>query len=150
VTGSAVAVGTNINQTFSPTVHNHYAESGQNVTPFSDKTASRPSILEIVEDLGKERKPYEASQIHKHYIGILVSWPVVFYALHEYPHHSGWTVRLASPENTLYGVSIGIDLERYPKLRVLDRGHKAWVDGKIRAIDSATFYLEDGARITLE
>jgi hypothetical protein len=148
VTDSLVAVGTNIHQTYSPTVYNHYAEP-QIAEPFSNRE-SKPTIADIMEDLAKERKPYEANQIPKHYIGLQVCWPISIEGLWQSTFSDTWTVRLASADYERCMVFVVVDIEQCPKLKVVDRGHRAWVKGQIKHVDWGEIYLEDGARITLE
>lgn len=62
-----------------------------------------------------------------------------------------YTVRLASLKDISIAVIIHkVDINDYPKLRVVDRGHRAWVEGTIRDVSSGEICLEDGARIALE
>ncbi len=150
VTDSMVAVGTNINQTFRPTVHNHYVEPAQNADLFSSKVESTPTIADIMNDLDKERKPYEANQVHKHYVGLRVCWPVTVYGVWEGHRGGSWTIRLPSADNDRLAVTVRVDIEDYPKLKVVERGHRAWVEGRIRDVNTGDVYLEDGAQITLE
>lgn len=147
VSDSMVAVGTNINQ--SSIVHHHHAEPPQSVDPFYGKVESKPSIVEIMEDLAQERKPYEANQRYKHYAGLPVCWPVTVYGVWENPLEDTWTIRLESEAGDRNGVIVEIDIKKYPKLKVVARGHRAWVEGTIRKVDSDV-YLAKGAMITLE
>ncbi len=153
VSDSMLAVGTDINQTFSPTVHIHQVEPARDEGSFSSKVESRPTIVEIMDDLNKERKPYERTQVHKHYIGLPVCWPVTFYGVWPPPSYlrdPSWSVRLHSIHNERYGVNLHLDLEQYPRLKIADRGHRAWIEGQIQRADSEDVYLEDGAKLTLE
>ena len=150
ISDSMVAVGTNINQSYSPTVHNYNAPA-QDGDPFSSKVESTPTIANLINDLEHERRPYEASQAHKAYVGLQVCWPVTFYGLWEDTSPGGsYTVRLASLDDIRNAVIVYIDIDDYPKLRVAERGHPAWVEGEIRDIDFGNIFLKNGARITLK
>jgi hypothetical protein len=148
VSGSVVAVGTNINQ--SSIVHHHHAEQTRSADPFYGKAESKPTLLDIMNDLEKERRPYERSQVPKLYIGLRVSWPVLFHGVWEPSFGDLASVRLTTRAHRLYGVVTNIDLDKYPKMKSIDRNHKAWVEGKIWRVDSVNVYLEDKAEITLE
>lgn len=150
VSDSMVAMGTNINQSYSPTVHNHYAEPPQNADPFFGKVESTPTIADIMNDLDQKRKPFEANQRYKHYVGLQVCWPVSVYGVWESRPPGRWTLRLESIESHNHSVIVEINIEEYPKLKVIDRGHPAWVEGKIRSVGIGDVYLELGAKLILK
>jgi hypothetical protein len=151
VADSMVAVGTNINQSFSPTVHHHYEASPSDAVPFAEKVESTPTITEVIDDINKDRKPYEMSQVMKHYVGLPICWSMLFYAVwDDRLEKGGVMVSLKAPENNYHTVVCNIVLDKYPKMRVIDRGHRVWVEGTIRTVDTDAVYLQDGAQITLE
>ena len=153
VTDSMLAVGANITQTFSRTVHNHYTEPAHDESSFSSKVESRPTIAEMMDDLNTERKPYEWTKVHENYIGLSVCWPVTLHGVYPPPTYlrtHNWSVRLHSIHNDMYAVNLDLDLEKYPRLKVADRGDRAWVEGQIKSTSSYEVYLEDGAILTLE
>lgn len=76
VSHSMVAVGEGITQTFSPSVHNHYASP-------SRQTESTPTMTDIANDLEKDRRPFEVNHAHKVYVGLQVCWPVTVYGVWE-------------------------------------------------------------------
>ena len=132
VTDSMLAVGANITQTFSRTVHNHYTEPAHDESSFSSKVESRPTIAEMMDDLNTART------LHGVYP------PPTYLRTHN------WSVRLHSIHNDMYAVNLDLDLEKYPRLKVADRGDRAWVEGQIKSTSSYEVYLEDGAILTLE
>lgn len=115
-----VAVGTNISQSYSPTVHNYHVPA-QDVDAFSNKVESTPTIANIINDLKSERRPYEASQARKAYVDLQVCWPVTFYDLWDDASSVGcYTVRLASLDDIHDAVMVRIDIDDYPRLRLLN------------------------------
>ncbi|WP_353071490.1 hypothetical protein [Tunturiibacter gelidiferens] len=78
----SLAVGTYITQQ-QGTVHNYYGVSS---TPelFHGKIATRPSIIEIANAI-LAAKPYDRNLIPKNYVGLTVSWPVIFSSVDEDP-----------------------------------------------------------------
>jgi len=150
---SAVAVGTNITQTFAPTVHHHHHDPGsvEDASAFSGKTESKPTFAEIMADLNKERSPFEANQRYKHYSGVRICWPGAFVNVWDSHPDGRTTVRLAmSADINWDGVTFEVNLNEYPTLRVAEKGHRMWVEGTIRRISHGDIYLEDGALLTLE
>lgn len=147
VSESLVAVGTNITQ-HQGTVQNYYGVAPPPAGPFHGKVATRPSMVEIANAI-LAAKPYDRTQIPKNYTGMKVSWPVIFYSINT-DFEGSWYVSFVSPDAEYWAVSTCIDIEKYPKLKVIEYGHPAWVEGRILRADVPVIQLEDGAEITLE
>jgi hypothetical protein len=145
ITNSLVAVGNNINQHHGG-VQNYYGS--QETGPFAGKVATKPNLFDIVEAF-KTAKPFDRAQLPKNYIGVKVSWPVRFYSIYE-GSEGKWTASFGVPAGTYLTVIVDIDIDKYPKLRVVESGHPAWVEGTIQYTSTALTRLEDDAEITLE
>jgi hypothetical protein len=147
VSESLVAVGTNITQ-HQGTVQNYYGVPPQAAGPFNGKVVTKPSMVEIADAI-LAAKPYDRTQIPKNYVGLKVSWPVIFSSIHS--HSEGtWSVMFDSPDAEYRSVSTDVDIDKYPKLKVIEYGHRAWIEGRILRADVRYIQLEDGAEITLE
>lgn len=143
VSGSLIAVGNNNTQH-----QNYYGVAAPAAGPFHGKVPTKPSPIEIDEAIFVA-KPYDRIQIQKNYIGLQVSWPVSFSSIDE--HSDGTrTVSFHVPDGDYHAVLADIDVEKCPKLRVVDSGHRAWVEGRIRYVGARLIRLEDDAEITLE
>src|SRR5665213_3415971 len=130
ISGSVVAVGNN-NTQITGTVHNYHAPATP-AGPFDGKVASRPSIVEIANAILTAGTPFDRTQIPKKYVGLKVSWSVIFSSVHEM-YGGGWDVSFDSPDERYRSVSVNIDdIEKHPKLRVIKYGHPAWIEGTIR------------------
>ncbi len=147
VSSSLVAVGTNITQ-HQGSVQNYYGVAPSTTGPFQGKLASKPSMIEIANAI-LAAKPYERTQIPGNYAGLKVSWPVIFSSIHK---NSGgiWHVTFDSPEEKYRSASMDIDIDKHPKLKVIEYGHPAWIEGQILYADVRDIQLEDGGIITLE
>jgi hypothetical protein len=147
VSESLVAVGTNITQ-HQGTVQNYYGGPPPAAGPFNGKVVTKPSIVEIADAI-LAAKPYDRTQIPKNYVGLKVSWPVIFSSIDTY-REGIWSVTFDSPDEKYRSVSADVDLDKYPKLKVIEYGHPAWIEGRILYADVRSIRLEDGAEITLE
>jgi hypothetical protein len=99
----------------------------------------------------KERKPYEATQRYRHYVGLQVCWPLTVCGVWETIEPGRSTLRFESPEvGEHHSVYVEIYIEEYPKLKVVDQGHRAWVEGNISRVDAGEVSLGKGAKVTLE
>ncbi len=141
-----VAVGDNITQ-ITGTIHNYHTPNPPS-GPFVGKVATRPSIMEIADAILAAPTPFDRTQIPKNYVGLKVSWPVIFSSIDEY-HDGCWYVTFDSPDEAYRSVSFDIDLKKYPKLKVIKHGHPAWIEGTISCADVRSIDLEDNAKITL-
>lgn len=150
ISGSMVAVGENITQN-TGTIHQHYAAARVLTGPFDGKVAKSPSVIEIKEAIEAAGTSYGRVQISKNYVGLDVSWPVVFDSVHENPF-GGWFATFNSPSVDHYPINVDVDLDQNPRLKVLKHGHPAWVEGRIRAtivVGLLIIQLAEGAEITL-
>jgi hypothetical protein len=149
VSGSVVAVGDN-NTQITGTINNYHAPAPVRTGPFDGKVATRPSIEEILDAVRSNKKPYERVFLPDNYVGLSVSWQVLFSSLHRRSDDS-WSAHFCPPGDRLCrSVSTDLDIEKYPKFKVIESGHPAWIEGKIRRVDLSGIDLEDGAVITLE
>ena len=146
VSESLIAVGTNITQ-HQGTVQNYYGVAPLPAGPFHGKVATRPSMVEIANAI-LAAKPYDRTQIPKNYTGVKVSWPVIFSSI-DTNSEGTWCASFDSPDADYRSVSTYIDIEKYPKLKVIECGHPAWIEGRILRADVRDIQLEDGAEITL-
>jgi hypothetical protein len=105
-------------------------------------------MVEISDAIKGAGTPYDRTQIPKKYVGLEVSWPVVFSSINE--KGDGWEAWFDAPEVRFPCVAVDVDLEKYPKLMVIKSGHPAWIEGKISSVHLPIIDLEDGAEITLE
>jgi hypothetical protein len=144
---SFIAVGDNIMQ-HQGTIHNYYGAESSATVPFDAKVATRPSLVEITNTI-RSAKPYEKTQLPLRYAGIDVCWLVGFYSMHT-DHRGRWLVTFLTLDLPERVVSTNIDIENYPKLKVIEVGHRVWIEGRICDADDISVQLEDGARITLE
>jgi len=142
-----VAVGTSITQHHGA-VQNCYGVASAPAGPFRGKVATRPSMVEIADAI-LAAKPYDRTQIPKNYAGVDVSWPVIFSSIHA-DSVGTWYVTFDSTDAEYRSVSTKIDIEKYPKLKVIEHGHPAWIEGRILRADVRDIRLEDCAEITLE
>jgi hypothetical protein len=147
VSESLVAVGTHIMQHHG-TVQNYYGVAPLQTGPFHGKVVTKPSMVEIANAI-LAAKPYERTQVPKNYIGVKVSWPVKFSSIHT-DSGSTWYVTFDSPDAEYRSVSTEIDIDNHPKLKVIEYGHPAWIEGRILRANVRDIRLEDGAEITLE
>jgi hypothetical protein len=143
---SQVAQGNHLKQHHGD-VQNYFANPAA-AGPFAGKIATKPTMAEIANAI-IAADPYDRTQIPKKYVGLAVSWPVVFSGIEEAPY-GGWYATFDSPDEGYRSVVVSIDLEQYPQLRVVTWGHLAWVEGKIHTAGVRIVTLEDGAVITLE
>lgn len=151
VSESLVAVGTNIKQHHG-TVQNYYGVAPTPAGPFAGKVATKPSMVEIGDAIDSA-KPYDQAKIKENYKGVKVSWPVIFSSINQFSRSSSvgiYFVSFNSPDADFLSVSTYIDIDKYPKLKVIDRGHPAWIEGLILTTDLLHIQLADGAEITLE
>ena len=122
VSESLVAVGTNITQ-HQGTVQNYYVDAPPAPGPFHGKIETRPSMVEIANAI-IAAKPYDRTQIPNNYVGLKVSWPVIFSSIHM-DSKGNWHVSFDCRESEYRSVSTNIDIEKYPKLKVIEYGHPA-------------------------
>ena len=147
VSESLFAVGTNITQ-HQGTVQNYYVDAPPAPGPFHGKIETRPSMVEIANAI-IAAKPYDRTQIPNNYVGLKVSWPVIFSSIHM-DSKGNWHVSFDCRESEYRSVSTNVDIEKYPQLKVIEYGHPAWIEGRIHRADVRDILLEDGAEITLE
>jgi hypothetical protein len=141
-TNSTVSLEQNVTQTQS------YLPNPTAAGPFVGKVATRPTMVDIANAI-IAADPYDRTQIPKKYVGLEVSWPVVFSGLEQRSGKEGCAT-FDSPDADYRSVAVDINLDEYPKLKVLKWGHPAWIDGRIARADVPTIWLEDDAVITLE
>jgi hypothetical protein len=146
ITNSQIATGNNIVQ-HQGGVHNYFAHPTA-TGPFAGKVATRPSMAEIADAI-IAADPYDRTQIPKKYVGLEVSWPVVFSGLGQRIGKQ-WYATFDSIDTNYRSVLVNIHMEEHPKLKVVKAGHPAWIEGKILTADVRIICLEDGAVITLE
>jgi hypothetical protein len=146
-TNSNIAIGDNINQTYQNSTY--ISLSSTEVGSIPTEIPSRPSLVEI-SDAINAAKPYDKIQISKNYVGLLISWPVVFFSFQKDDDENQWYVSFHSLEKHFVSVSTYIDIDKYPKFKVVDSGHRCWIKGRIESADSLGVHLEDDPDITLE
>lgn len=144
-THSFIAVGTNITQN-QGNIHNYYGFD-EPADPFHGKVATIPSLVDIANAI-LAAKPYDRNIIHKNYVGLTVSWPVIFSSVNKSPAGT-WQATFDDPEAEYRSVSIDIDIDKYPKLKVIEYGHPAWIQGRILHADVRYVQLEADGEITL-
>ena len=152
VSSSPIAVGESINQTFTSTTNNIISNLPQSI----EKKASRPSPVEIDRAL-RDAKPFDKLQIIHNYDGLEVSWPCTFSSITR--HDDSWfMVTFKSIPDEIdksrdVTIFANIRVEDYPKLKIVDCGHPAWIEGRIKSVHpiiSGVISLEDNPKITLE
>ena len=149
ISNSNVAVGDNINQNYLGPIHNHITLSDAQIGPLETKVASKPSLVEICRRIDSS-KPFESHQVAENHIGLDVSWPVVFSAIHKAKSNSRWYVTFDDPEVDYCRLHAAVDLDLFPKLRVIDVGHCGWITGRIEDANASSVWLESNPEIELE
>jgi len=117
--------------------------------PFHGKVASKPSLIDI-SDAIHSAKPYDQIQISKNYVGLSISWPVVFSTVNHSAGRDVWYVIFASPDKHFLSVYAEIEIEKYPKLKIVDSGHPSWIEGRIESASISGVALEAHPEIILE
>jgi len=148
VSDSQIALGNNNNQ-HQGGVQNYYGS--QDTGPFAGKVETKPSMAEIIQDF-RSAKPFDRAQLPNHYVGVLVSWPVQFSSI-EPSDDNQWCASFGycGPDQESYlTVMVDIDIEKYPKLRIVSAGHRAWIEGTIKWTSGSLTRLASDADITLE
>ena len=84
-------------------------------------------------------------------MGLEVCWPVLFKSISPSGDSDLWTVYFQQ-KNVLFSdiILVGVAVEDYPMLKVIDVGHRAWVEGRIGWVYHGAVYLEKGAIISFE
>jgi hypothetical protein len=127
-------------------IHNYYGFD-ERADPFPGKVATIPRVVDIADAI-LAAKPYDRNVIHKNYVGLTVSWPVIFSSVNESAAGT-WQATFDDPKAEYRSVSIEIDIDKYPKLKVIEYGHPAWIQGRILHADVRYVQLEADGEITL-
>jgi hypothetical protein len=141
---SAIAIGSNIKQNFQSTNNYFNVEA-----PTTKKNISKPDPVDIWRAVAAA-KPFEKHQIENNYQGVSVSWPVKFSSIS--PRDENWSVSFwyENTEVAYLSVVATIDIEKYPKIKIIDKGHQAWIQGRICWVNAPLIALEDNPEISLE
>jgi len=71
-------------------------------------------------------------------------------SIREGDESNGWYVSFDSPEKHFIWVSAYLDIEKFPKLKVIDSGHRSWIEGRIASVSTSHVQLEANPEIILE
>jgi hypothetical protein len=117
-----------------------------------EKKPTRPYPREINQALARA-KPFDRLQIRHNYDDLEISWPCTFAAL--LPQGNGaYNVYFHSipPDDNPYSHELiwtKVRVEDYPKLKIMDEGHPAWIEGRIISLENA-IQIEDNPKISFE
>jgi len=146
---SNVAIGSNITQSYQGVTHNYYGATLPDSLALHGRVASKPSLVEIAQAI-QSAKPYDQILMSRNYVGLSVSWPVIFSSIREGDESNSWYVSFDSPEKHFIWVSAYLDIEKFPKLKVIDSGHPSWIEGRIVSVSTSHVQLEANPKIILE
>jgi len=139
---SPVATGSNISQTVNVT---HVAQA---VATTNDEYSPRPSPTEILTQL-RSLPAFQQKEARKAYVGIKVDWRVSFSSMTEVSpfdgHQSGSTHRvyLYPPEGHVPFVTVDVDIEQIPRLKVTHDETPMNVTGIISSVEPLHIELKD-------
>jgi hypothetical protein len=139
VTGSAVAVGDNNQQSFE--VHHHHSSENR----VQELTESKPSPDQIFEEIDK-LPPFQTNQARLNYLNLTVCWQVVLESIQ--PLGPGYFVQCRYI-NGRKNVSF-ITESLHPELKIAKYGTPLWIRGTIKHIQPLAVVLSEPTILKLE
>jgi len=151
-TALPIAIGENINQTFTNTTNNIISNLPQGI----EKKASKPSPVEIVRAL-RNANPFDRLQIEHNYDGLNVCWPCTFHSLSKNSDNTFDLIFIFEsmpPDDNQYfhaTICARVSIKHCPKLKIVASGNPAWVEGCIRRIGFLdSIFLKENPTIVFE
>jgi hypothetical protein len=140
-------VGENITQQNITENHTHnYNSAALAPNPTNSTFPLIPSIPDMPSIMTAYRhaKPFEKDQVAANYHGLEVTWLMRLESISL--HHDGrYLIILSLPENMDPRqdlVSVQVNIQSYPKLKVIDKGHEIWIHGRIRNVGTLGIGLD--------
>jgi hypothetical protein len=144
ITHSNVAIGENVSQ--HNVVENHTHNYAPNVPSPSHSdypfplVASTPDALTVLNELSAA-KPFERAQVEQNFCGQTVTWLASLSAVDKRNYSDDSHLIFHPAPNSLFMITVDINIEHYPKLKIVHTGHQIWLHGQISSISPISVTL---------